>query len=222
MSLRALAERRELQGDDVEAVVEVLAEVALRDALLEVAVRGGDDAHVDLERLVAADALERPLLQEAQQLHLRGQGDLAHLVEEERAAVGLLEAALAPGDRAGERALLVAEELALQERLAERRAVEPHERRLGARAGAVDRLGDQLLAGAALAVDEHAGAARRHLLDERAAARTMPGCEPMTWPKALRSRSRSRRRAFSWRSRERSIARSTTTASTAKSSGLVR
>ncbi len=50
----------------------------------------------------------------------------------------------------------------------------------------------------------------------------MLGCEPMTWPKALRSRSRSRRREFSWRRRERSTARSTTTASTEKSSGLVK
>ena len=47
--------------------------------------------------------------------------DLADLVEEERAAVGLLEAALAARDGAGERALLVAEELALEERLARAR-----------------------------------------------------------------------------------------------------
>ena len=50
--------------------------------------------------------------------------DLADLVEEERAAVGLLEAPLATRDRAGERAALVAEQLALEERLGERRAVQ--------------------------------------------------------------------------------------------------
>jgi hypothetical protein len=45
--------------------------------------------------LVAADALEAALLQHAQQAHLHGGADVADLVEEERAAVGQLEAALA-------------------------------------------------------------------------------------------------------------------------------
>ena len=48
-----------------------------------------------LMRLVAADALELPLLQHAQQLDLHGRGEVADLVQEERAAVGHLEAALA-------------------------------------------------------------------------------------------------------------------------------
>ena len=61
----------------------------------EIAVGRGDDPHVDAEGLVAADALELALLQEAQQLHLDGRRDLADLVEEQRAAVGLLEAAVA-------------------------------------------------------------------------------------------------------------------------------
>ena len=130
----ALAQRRQLDVDDVEAVVEVLAEAALLHLGGEVAVRRGDDAHVDRDGLVAADALERPLLEHAEELHLHGRRDLADLVEEERAAVGLLEAADAPLVRAGERALLVAEELALEERLGERRAVERDEGRLRARA----------------------------------------------------------------------------------------
>ena len=79
--------------DDVEPVVEVLAEVARRDLLLEVAVGRGDQAHVDLDRLDAADALELALLERAQQLHLHLDRDLADLVEEQRAAVGQLEAA---------------------------------------------------------------------------------------------------------------------------------
>ena len=50
---------------------------------------------------------------------------LADLVEKERAAVGQLEAAFASVDRAGERALLVAEELRFDERVRQRRAVAP-------------------------------------------------------------------------------------------------
>ena len=44
--LQALAQRRQAQRHDVEAVVEVLAEQALLDLRLELAVGGGDDAHV--------------------------------------------------------------------------------------------------------------------------------------------------------------------------------
>ena len=118
-------------------------------------------AHVDLDRLVAADALERALLQDAQELDLRRRRDLADLVEEERAAVGLLEAPGAPPIGAGEGALLVAEELALEERLGERGAVERDERRLGARARARGSpRASSPFAGAALAGDEHRRARR--------------------------------------------------------------
>src|SRR4030095_10092994 len=91
------------------------------------------------ERAAAADPLEPLLLQDAQQLGLELGLELADLVEGERAAVGELDpAALALG-RAGERALLVAEQLALEQLLAERRAVDRHERARRARALGVDR-----------------------------------------------------------------------------------
>ena len=82
----ALAQRRQPEVDDVEAVVEVLAELARLDHLLEVAVGRGDDADVDLLGLAVADAEDDPLLQRAQQLHLQLQRQLADLVEEQRAA----------------------------------------------------------------------------------------------------------------------------------------
>ena len=80
----------------------------------EVAVRRGDEADVDLDRLRTADPLELLLLQDAQQLRLELERDLADLVEEQRAAVGHLEAADLLGDGAGEGAPLVPEELALE------------------------------------------------------------------------------------------------------------
>ena len=104
-----------------------------------------------LMRLVAADALERALLQEAQQLDLDRRRDLADLVEEQRPAVGLLEAPFAAAGRAREGALLVAEQLALEQRLGQRRAVELDERCRRAGAVLVDSLRDELLARAALA-----------------------------------------------------------------------
>ena len=54
------------------------------DRLLEVAVGGGDDADVDLDRLGAAEALDHPLLEHAQELDLDLQRQVADLVEEQR------------------------------------------------------------------------------------------------------------------------------------------
>ena len=44
----AVAQGRDVEGDDVEAVEEVFAEVAAGDLLFEVFVGGGDDADVDV------------------------------------------------------------------------------------------------------------------------------------------------------------------------------
>ena len=69
---------------------------------------------------------------------MRG-GDVADLVEEERAALGHLEAAAPARDGPGEGALLVPEQLAQQQRLDERGAVDGDQRARGAVAGAVER-----------------------------------------------------------------------------------
>ncbi len=124
----ALAQRRQEEVHDVEAVVEVLAEAPGADLLLEDAVGRRDDADVDLLGLAVADAEDDALLQRAQQLHLQVQRQLADLVEEERALVGDLELAGPRRDGAGERALHVPEELALDQVLGDRAAVDDDER----------------------------------------------------------------------------------------------
>ena len=91
MSSAPFAQRRQPSGTTLRAVEEVLAELALLDHGLEVAVRGRHEAHVDLDGLRSAHALELALLQQAQQLHLHRWANVADLVEEERAAVGELD-----------------------------------------------------------------------------------------------------------------------------------
>jgi hypothetical protein len=113
--LAALAQRRHLDRQHAEPVVQVLAEARLGGPVAQVAVGRRDHAHIDAPGHRAADALELALLQHAQQLGLQGRRDLADLVEQQRAAVGQLEAALAHPVGAGERALLVAEQLALEQ-----------------------------------------------------------------------------------------------------------
>ncbi len=70
--LAAGAQRRQPHRHDVEPVEQVLAERALRDEPLEIAVRRRDEADVDLDRLGAAETLHLALLEHAQELDLRG------------------------------------------------------------------------------------------------------------------------------------------------------
>ena len=60
-----------------------------------------DDAHVGLDRRVAADAIEVAVGEHTQQARLQFRRHVADLVEEERAAFGLLEAAATLGLRTG-------------------------------------------------------------------------------------------------------------------------
>jgi len=77
-----------------------------------------------------------------------------------------LEASLAPRHGAGEGTLLVAEKLALEQRVGDRGAVDLDERLAGAQALPVDLAGDQLFSGAVLTQDHDSGVHRRALPDQ--------------------------------------------------------
>ena len=94
------------------------------------------------------------LLDEAEQLGLDVEADVADLVEKERAAVGGADDAGERGVGAGEGALAVAEQLALEHVARHRRAVERDERAIGAVGGAMDEARQHLLAGAGLAGEQ--------------------------------------------------------------------
>ena len=105
-----------------------------------------------------------PVLQHAQQLGLHVERQLADLVEEERRAVRDLEAPDLARQGPGEGALLPAEQLALHEPGRQRGAVDLDHHVAPARAEPVDGLGDEFLAGAGLAANEHRGIRGRDLL----------------------------------------------------------
>jgi hypothetical protein len=126
--LRPLAQRRQLDRHDVEPVEQVLAELALGDRRLEVAVAGGDDAHVDRLAHAAADALERALLEHAEELGWRA-GAISLISSSRACPVGELEAAAAHLVGPGERALLVPKSSDSEQVLAQRGAVDGEHRR---------------------------------------------------------------------------------------------
>src|SRR5262249_27016205 len=62
------AEGRHLDVNDVQTIEEILAESPLSNLGGEIFVRRRDDADIHLDGLVPTDALERPLLEDTQQL----------------------------------------------------------------------------------------------------------------------------------------------------------
>src|SRR5260221_8051573 len=144
-----------MDGEDADAVVEIGTELALGRRCFQVAMRRRDEPHVGPDGSISADSLEGLLLEEAKDLRLRHHRHIADFIEEEGAATALFELADAAAVGAGEGALLVAEEFALQEVFRNGSAVERQERRFSPGAMLVDGTGDQLLACATLPGDQH-------------------------------------------------------------------
>ena len=102
------------------------------------------------------------VLQEPQQDALHARTHLAQLVEEQRAAVGELQLPELVAMRAGEAAFHVPEQLRLEQRLGDAGAVHRHVFASAPLRMRVDVAGDDVLADAALAGDQHLGIAEGH------------------------------------------------------------
>ena len=151
----ALAQRRDANRVDVEPVQQVAAEAPLRHRLVEVDVGRRHHAHVHLARALRAQTLDLAVLQHTQQLGLCRQRQVAHLVEEQRAAIGALEAPGARRVRPGVGALLHAEQLGLDQLGRQRRAVDRNKRAARAVGVLVQGARETLLAHAGLAGEQH-------------------------------------------------------------------
>src|SRR6185503_17860513 len=147
-------ERRELDLDHRQAEKEVLAELVTIDGPAEIAIGRRDEAHVERHLALGADGTHHALLEGAQELRLQSEGEVADLVEEERAAARLHEEAGARVARIGERAAHVPEQLALEKALGDGGAADRDERPGAARSLAMQRPRRDLLPGTALARDE--------------------------------------------------------------------
>jgi hypothetical protein len=106
------------------------------------------------------------LLQDAEQLALQRRRHVADFVEEDRAPLSRLEQPRMIGSSVGECAAAMAEELALEQRLGDRRAVHREERPGRAWAAPVERPCQQLLARTALPDEQDRRIARRRAIDE--------------------------------------------------------
>ena len=92
-------EGRHFDWDDVEAIEQIFLKRAVQHHLAQIAVGGGDDAHVHLLAALRSQRLEFALLQHPQKLGLQHRAHRADLVEENRAPVGQRELSRAPSPR---------------------------------------------------------------------------------------------------------------------------
>ena len=160
--LRPLAQRRQADGKDCDAIPEIFAESPFGHHRRQVAMGGGHDANVDVHRFVPAHALHPAVLEDSQQANLYGQRQLASLVQQEGAAIGPLEPSLPRLHRAGEGPFLMTEKLRVDQLRRDRTAIHAEERSIGPRRLRVDHPGDEFLAGARFAEDEYGGVVPRH------------------------------------------------------------
>jgi len=79
----AFTQWRDADREDVETVVKVAAKLPLQDHFAQVAVGRGHHPNIHLSGLCAAQPLIFPLLQDAKQLGLQLQRDIADLVEKD-------------------------------------------------------------------------------------------------------------------------------------------
>src|SRR5579863_1410000 len=84
------AERGKRDGKNVQAIKQVGPEAALADHLGEVLIGCGNDANVDMNGTRAAETLELPLLQDAQEFGLQIERQVSDLVKEQGSLVGQL------------------------------------------------------------------------------------------------------------------------------------
>src|SRR5712692_1121617 len=126
--------------------------------------RSHEHAHIHGNWFVAANAFDLTFLEHAQQLGLHGQWHVADFIEENRAVFRLLELAEMTVRGSGERALLVAEELGLDQFRRNRSAVESDEWPRGAWAAVVQSACDQFLSGAGFSENADSSFTGRHAL----------------------------------------------------------
>ena len=139
--------------DHVEAVIQVFAETAFFHEGKQIDVRGRDDAHIDFNLFGAAQAHEFAFLNDAQQLRLRFRTDGGNFVEEDGALIGDFKKSLFRGNRAGEGAADVPEQLRFEQIDGNGAGVHRDKCFIDPWRCGMNGLGDQLFTGAAFSAD---------------------------------------------------------------------
>src|SRR5580698_3882428 len=127
--------------------------------------RSSHQPNVDLVSPSTPQTLKLLFLQDAEQLGLQRGWNITYLVQKKCAFVGHFETADLLCNGPSERAFLMAKKLAFQKIQRDGRAIHSHKRPSGPRAEVVNRMRDQLLAGACFPLDQDGRVRWRYALD---------------------------------------------------------
>src|SRR5208337_1616853 len=140
--------------EDIQPVKEIGTEFLFLNQSAEISIGGSDQARVRREGARTSQAFELALLQDAQQLGLQLEGNLANLIQEDGSAIGQLEATDPLRNGAGEGASLMSEQFAFQQSRRDGSAVQFHEGTRMPRAEIMQSAGDQFLSRPGLAINK--------------------------------------------------------------------
>src|SRR5215475_1128333 len=172
----ALTQGRNANRKNVQSVIQVAADLPGLRHLLQIAIRCRDESYIDLLRVGAAQALKLSFLKGAQELRLDFGGNVANLVQEQRALVSQFESTDLLRDSTSEGSPLVAEEFAFQQARRYRCAIHFDEGASFAAAVIVNGTGDQLFPRSRLTQKQDgriAGRHRLHKLEDMTQCRTL-------------------------------------------------
>jgi len=120
-----------LDGDDVEAIVEITTKPFFIDRSIKLHISGGNDPGVGLDVDNAPNPFEPLFLNDPQELGLHGQGTITDFIDQHGAGVGQLEQSAFDATRIRKGALLMAEQFGLHEIVRYRGAFNGHKRLVG-------------------------------------------------------------------------------------------
>ena len=98
---------------DIQAVIQILSQRSILHHFKRVAIRGGDDADIGLQLLLAAQAAKPEVFENPQEFGLHGHGHLYQFVQEQRASLRIFHSPWPAFDGTRESAFLVSEYFAL-------------------------------------------------------------------------------------------------------------
>src|SRR3954471_11793630 len=148
----------------MQPIIQVAAKFTVGNGFRDFAVGGGYNSHVHSDGSIPTQTLEFLVLQNAKQLRLQFERNLADFIQKQRAFVSQLKPTDLLADCSSKGAFFVPKKLAFQKPSGDGGTVKLHQIAAGSRAQFVDRTRYQLFASAGLSQNEYSRPTRRDCL----------------------------------------------------------
>lgn len=139
-----------MDGENIEAIKKVAAELATIHQFLKVAVGRGNDSNIHLDWVIGTNSFKGPLLKDPQKFCLDFGGDVSDFIKKKGATIGQFKPPRFVLQGMGEGTSHMAKQFAFQQTGRQGRAMDLHQGKRGAGASFMDPLGQHFLAGSRL------------------------------------------------------------------------